>query len=66
MVSLPVNVGSSKLSLLKLPNCAFVPRISRGSRLFTDLYFSVRSSRSSALIALRAAILHECQNYLEL
>ena len=31
-------------------------------RLFTVLYFSVRSSRSSALR--RAAILHECQNYL--
>ena len=31
--------------------------------LFTVLYFSVRSSSSSALVALRAAILHECQNY---
>ena len=30
-------------------------------RLFTVLYFSVRSSRSSVLWA---AILHECQNYL--
>ena len=35
----------------------------RPSRLFTVLYFSVRSSRSSGL-RLRAAILHECQNYL--
>ena len=33
-------------------------------RLFTVLYFSVRSSRSSALRLIRAAILHECQNYL--
>ena len=48
-VSLPVNVRCWKLSSLKLSNCAFGPRISRGSRLFTDLYFSVRSSRSSAL-----------------
>ena len=31
-------------------------------RLFTVLHFSVRSSRLSALR--RAAILHECQNYL--
>ena len=31
-------------------------------RLFTVLYFSVRSSRSSNF-ALRAAILHECQNH---
>ena len=34
------------------------------NRLFTVLYFSVRSSRSGALSELRAAILHEGQNYL--
>ena len=32
-------------------------------RLFRDLYFSVRSSRSSAFMR-PAAILYECQNYL--
>ena len=35
----------------------------KSTRLFTVLYFYVRLSRSRSF-ALRAAILHECQNYL--
>ena len=44
-----------------IPDAALLRPIQ--SRLFTVLYFSVRSQRSSNFV-LRAAILHECQNHL--
>ena len=46
-------------------SCSYVVAFARRSftRLFTVLYFSVRSPEIERFV-LRAAILHECQNYL--
>ena len=52
---------SLRVLCLRLRQCKFVNCISY--RLFTVLYFSVRSSRLRAL-RYGLPILHECQNYL--